>query len=111
MPNNTPRAELQVVMQTMLKPNYTNSNVDNYYNSATMAPVVPTTGTVDILMRILVEAMLYSRSQYVYGYDVIMSDAELLDLYKDLNTKLADYIAAITAVKAPIAAKVAALEA
>lgn len=109
MSNNSVPSELAVVMQTMVKPNYTNSNVDNYYDQTLLTVKVPTTGAPDRLLQVITELILNSRSQSIYGYNVEMTDAELLDFYTDLDNGLAAIVTAVTAVKTPIHAKVVAL--
>lgn len=106
MSNNSVPSELTVVLQTMIKPNYPNANVDNYYDQTTLALKVPATGVPDRLLQVITELILNSRSPVLYGYNVPMTDPERLDFYTDLRDGFTALQTVIAAVKAPITAKV-----
>lgn len=106
MSNNTTPSELTLILQTIVKPNYANSNVDNYYVASTLVPTVPTTGTPDRIMQYITELILYLKNPAVFGYNAAMSDGDLLDLYQDLQRNLGDTVTQLTIIKTEIDDKV-----
>lgn len=97
--------ELTTILQTLVKPNYSNANVDNYYDPTTMLPKAPTTNP-DRGMQAITETILYERNQASYGYNIPLTTSPnggtKKELYQDISDDLGAAITALTAVKTAI---------
>lgn len=94
---NTTEQELISILQTLVGPNYTNADVNNYYDTATMAPKAPATNP-DRGMQAIVETILYARNPAAFGYNVQLTATTKKELYEDITLHLNDFITAVTAV-------------
>ncbi len=97
----TTAQELSTILTTLVGPNYSNSDVANYYDTTTLLPKAPSVNP-DRGLQILVETILYERNPASYGYNIALTSTTKKELYQDIVDDLTASIAAITAVKTAI---------
>lgn len=105
---STNATEVNTILQTVVKNNYPNSSVDDYYNSSDMTIEAPAVNQ-DRIMQFITETLLTLRSPLQYGNGVPLTLGQKQELYQDGidlmgagSTALAAIITALTTAKAAL---------